>query len=78
MKKIINAPEAYTDDMLRSLQNIMDHTMETAKGRFDSFMSSMQSSYDIVTNNRKELSPGLVKQEPEAQAAPQEEKKEEA
>ena len=68
----------YTDDMLRSLQNIMDHTMETAKGRFDSFMSSMQSSYDIVTNNRKELSGGLVQQEPEAQAAPQEEKKEEA
>ena len=52
--------------------------METAKGRFDSFMSSMQSSYDIVTNNRKELSPGLVQQEPETQAAPQEEKKEEA
>ena len=51
--------------------------METAKGRFDSFMSSMQSSYDIVTNNRKELSGGLVQQEPEAQAAPQEEKKEE-
>ena len=46
----------YTDDMLRSLQNIMDHTMETAKGRFDSFMSSMQSSYDIVSANRNELS----------------------
>lgn len=68
----------YTDDMLRSLQNIMDHTKETAKGRFDSFMSSMQSSYDIVTKNRKELSPGLVQQEPEAQAVHQEEKKEEA
>lgn len=68
----------YTDDMLRSLQTILNHTMDNAKGRFDAFMSSMQSSYDIVTNNRKELSPGLVKQEPEAQAAPQEEKKEEA
>ena len=32
-------------------------------------MSSMQSSYDIVTNNRKELSGGLVQQEPEAQAS---------
>ena len=68
----------YTDDMLRSLQTILNHTMDNAKGRFDAFMSSMQSSYDIVTNNRKELSPGLVKQEPEAQAAPQEEKNEEA
>ena len=68
----------YTDDMLRSLQTILNHTMDNAKGRFDAFMSSMQSSYDIVTNNRKELSGGLVQQEPEAQAAPQEEKKEEA
>ena len=68
----------YTQDMLKSVENIINHTMEGAQGRFDSFMSSMQSSYDIVTNNRKELSPGLVKQEPEAQAAPQEEKKEEA
>ena len=68
----------YTQDMLKSVENIINHTMEGAQGRFDSFMSSMQSSYDIVTNNRKELSPGLVKQEPEAQAAPQEEKMEEA
>ena len=68
----------YTDDMLNSLQTIITHSMEGAQSRFDAFISSMQSSYDIVTNNRKELSPGLVKQEPEAQAAPQEETKEEA
>ena len=68
----------YTDDMLKSLQTIISHSMEGAQGRFDAFMTSMQSSYDIVTNNRKELSGGLVQQEPEAQAAPQEEKKEEA
>ena len=53
----------YTDDMLRSLQTILNHTMDNAKGRFDAFMSSMQSSYDIVTNNRKELSGGIVKEE---------------
>ena len=50
----------YTDDMLRSLQTIINHTMEEAKGRFDSFMSSMQSSYDIVSSNRNELAGGLV------------------
>ena len=50
----------YTDDMLRSLQTIINHTMEGAKGRFDSFMSSMQSSYDIVSSNRNELAGGLV------------------
>ena len=59
----------YTDDMLNSLQTIITHSMEGAQSRFDAFISSMQSSYDIVTNNRKELSGGLVQQEPEAQAA---------
>lgn len=53
----------YTDDMLRSLQTILNHTMDNAKGRFDAFMSSMQSSYDIVSANRKELSGGIVKEE---------------
>lgn len=60
----------YTDDMLRSLQTILNHTMDNAKGRFDAFMSSMQSSYDIVSANRNELSGGIVKEEnPEAAAA---------
>ena len=53
----------YTDDMLRSPQTIINHTMEGAKGRFDAFMTSMQSSYDIVSSNRNELSGGIVRQE---------------
>ena len=53
----------YTDDMLRSLQTILNHTMDNAKGRFDAFMSSIQSSYDIVSANRNELSGGIVKEE---------------
>ena len=53
----------YTDDMLRSLQTILNHTRDNAKGRFDAFMSSMQSSYDIVSANRNELSGGIVKEE---------------
>ena len=53
----------YTADMLRSLQTILNHTMDNAKGRFDAFMSSMQSSYDIVSANRNELSGGIVKEE---------------
>ena len=53
----------YTDDMLRSLQTIINHSMDNAKGRFDAFMSSMQSSYDIVSANRNELSGGIVKEE---------------
>ena len=55
----------YTDDMLRSLQNIVTNTMEGAHGRFDAFLSSMQSSYDIMQNNRNELAPGVTVPEPE-------------
>lgn len=51
----------YTDDMLRSLQTIITHTMEGAKGRFDAFLSSMQSSYDIVSSNRNELAGELYR-----------------
>lgn len=58
----------YTDDMLRSLQTIINHSVEGAKGRFDAFLASMQSSYDVVSSNRNELSGGIVPQEePEAQ-----------
>lgn len=54
----------YTDDMLNSLQTIINHTMEGAKGRFDAFLSSMQSSYDIVSSNRNELAGGIVQNQP--------------
>ena len=53
----------YTDDMLRSMQNLLSHTMEGAQTRFESFMSSLQSSYDIVTSNRAELSSANQTQE---------------
>lgn len=57
----------YTDDMLNSLQAIITHTMDDAKGRFDSFVNSLQSSYDIVSSNRKELSGGLTPRQEEQQ-----------
>lgn len=50
----------YTDDMLRSLQTIISHSMDGAKNRFDEYMASMQSSYDIVSSNRNELSAGII------------------
>lgn len=54
----------YTDDMLRSLQTIIRHSMEGAQGRFDAYMNSMQSSFDIVSSNRNELAGSIVR-EPE-------------
>ena len=66
----------YTDDMLASLQTIVRHTLDDAQGRFDSFRSSMQSSYEIVSANRQELSGSIVVQpeepETEEQEAPEE------
>ena len=53
------------NDMLKSLQTIMNHTMEGAQGRFDAFMNSMKSSYDIVSSNRKELSSGIITEKEE-------------
>ena len=46
----------YSDDMLGSLETIMEHIMDESKGRFDAFMRSMESSYEILENNRNELS----------------------
>ena len=56
--------------MLKSLQTIISHSMEGAQGRFDAFMTSMQSSYDIVSSNRQELTGAVMgmaqAQEPES------------
>ena len=49
----------YTDDMLRSLQTIMNHTMEESRRHLEAFNASLQSTYDIVTANRNELSAGV-------------------
>lgn len=58
----------YTDDILNSIQNIMQHTMEDAQNRFGSFMNSLNSSYEIVLRNRNELR-GEVPQEPEEESS---------
>lgn len=51
---------AYTDEMLSSLQTIISHTIENTEKTFASFVSSMQSSYNVVTSNRNELSGSIV------------------
>lgn len=60
----------YTDDMLNSLQTIITHSMEGAQSRFDAFISSMQSSYDIVSSNRGELAGSVtnVEETPEEES----------
>ena len=48
-----------TDEMLKSLQTIITHSMEGAQSRVGEYLASMQSTYDIITANRNELSPGV-------------------
>ena len=61
----------YTQDMLKSVENIISHTMEGAQGRFDSFMSSLKSSYDIVSANRTELDHSIQRNDEAAAAEPE-------
>lgn len=51
---------AYTDEMLDNLEKIMAHTLDTAGTRYSNFINSIQSCYDIVTKNRRELSPQIA------------------
>lgn len=46
----------YTDGILKSLQTIISHAMQSADSKHEALMQSLQSNYDIVTGNRNELS----------------------
>ena len=51
---------AYTDEMLENLEKIMSHTIDTAGTRYNNFINSIQSCYEVVTRNRAELSPQVA------------------
>lgn len=58
----------YTDDVLKNLEEIISHSMETTKARSDNLLHSLQSCYDVVSGNRTELFPeedAANSQEPE-------------
>lgn len=48
---------SYTDDMLANLEQIMSHASDTVSAKYNTFVNSLQSCYDIVSKNRQELSP---------------------
>ena len=45
--------------MLANLEQIMSHATDTISSKYNTFMGSLQSCYDIVNKNRSELSPQL-------------------
>ena len=50
----------YTDEMLDNLEKIMSHTIDAAGSKYNNFINSIQSCYDIVSKNRSELSPNAA------------------
>ena len=47
----------YTDDILCNLENAIARNIEASRVRHDSYMSSLQEFYTIVSSNRAELNP---------------------
>ena len=49
----------YTDNVLKSLEDIIGNAIETTKARSDNLLHSLQECYDLVSANRVELSPDV-------------------
>ena len=47
----------YTDDMLANLESICGNAIETAKARNEALILSLDSCYEVILANRKELYP---------------------
>lgn len=74
----------YTDNLLKSIEEVLVGSIDTTKARTDKYLNTMQGFLDVVVANREELRPQEeVKSEPaapvaeEKPAAPEEPKKEE-
>lgn len=63
----------YTDDILKNLEEIIGHAMDTTQARTDNLMKSLQSCYDLVNANRNELRPEEEEVETPAEEPEQEE-----
>ena len=61
---------SYTDDKLRSLEDILIHSIDTTKSRTENLVSSLQGYLDVVSANRAELFPA----DPEPEKKPVEKK----
>ncbi len=51
---------SYTDNQLRSLEDVLTNSIDTSKARYDNLISSLQGFLDIVSANRAELFPAEV------------------
>lgn len=54
----------YTDDMLKNLEEVLSHSIDTTKARYDNLSRTLQDFLDTVTANRMELSPAVGEPDP--------------
>ncbi len=47
----------YTDDLLGKVEEILNHSLETSRAKYESLMTSLQDCLNIVSANRAELYP---------------------
>lgn len=60
---------AYTDDLLKSVQEVLVRSMDTTRTRSEQFMTQMQGYLDVVTKNRLELAPAAEEAIPDIPAS---------
>jgi len=51
---------SYTDDMLSSLEQIVGNILEDTGAKYNVFVQSLQSNYDVINKNRSELAPQVA------------------
>lgn len=51
---------AYTDDLLKTVQEVLVRSMGTTRNQADSYLNTMQQYLDVVTKNRLELNPNNI------------------
>lgn len=59
----------YTDEMLANLQMLIEHSLESAKAKYESLITALTKDLEIVTANRAELLPSTSAKDEEDLAA---------
>ncbi len=58
----------YTDDVLKSLEDIIGNALETTRARTDNLLNSLQGCYEMVSVNRAELNAAQKAEEQQSPA----------
>ncbi len=63
---------AYTDELLKSVQDVVKASIDTTRARNETFLNTMQGYLDVVVSNRAELHPETQAAQPAKESAPKE------